>query len=113
MWLVRGSFWAMQRRRHHQRRARSSGSAQAIEGPVDRGGIANKQQQHTRASGGFSRARVYSNCDSGGGSGSYGSCQLHHLWWQGAARSASRLTPADWAHAPRGAAGDLICSNPP
>ena len=111
--LVRGSFWAVQRRRHHQRRARSSGSAQAIEGPVDRGSIANKQQQHTRASGGFSRARVYSSCNSGGGSGSYGSCQLHHLWWQGAARSASRLTPADWAHAPRGAAGDLICSNPP
>ena len=27
----------MQRRRHHQRRARSSGSAQAFEGPVDRG----------------------------------------------------------------------------
>ena len=111
--LVRGSFWAVQRRRHHQRRARSSGSAQAIEGPVDRGSIANKQQQHTRASGGFSRARVYSSCNSGGGSGSYGSYQLHHLWWQGAARSASRLTPADWAHAPRGAAGDLICSNPP
>ena len=80
---------------------------------MDRGSIANKQQQHTRASGGFSRARVYSSCNSGGGSGSYGSCQLHHLWWQGAARSASRLTPADWAHAPRGAAGDLICSNPP
>ena len=24
-----------------------------------------------------------------------GSCQLHHHWWQGAARSASRLTPGD------------------
>ena len=51
---------------------------------MDRGSIANKQQQHTRASGGFSRARVYSSCNSGGGSGSYGSCQLHHHWWQGA-----------------------------
>ena len=40
---------------------------------------------------------------------------VHHVLptRRGAARSASRLTPADWAHAPRGAAGDLICSNPP
>ena len=60
--IISDSFWAVQRRRHHQRRARSSGSAQAIEGPVDRGGIANKQQQHTRTSGGFSRAHVYSSC---------------------------------------------------
>ena len=71
------------------------------------------QQQHTRANGGISRARVHSSCYSGGGGGSYGSCQLPRHWRQGAARSASRLTPADWAHAPRGAAGDIICSNPP
>ena len=32
-----GSFWAAQRRRCHQRRARSGGSAQAMEGPADRG----------------------------------------------------------------------------
>ena len=80
---------------------------------MDRGSIADKQQQHMHASGGFSRARIYSSCYSGGDGGSYGSCQLHRPWWQGAARSASRLTPADWAHAPRGAAGGLICSNPP
>ena len=35
--LVRGSFWAAQRRRCHQRRTRSGGSAQAMEGPADRG----------------------------------------------------------------------------
>ena len=34
---MRGSFWAAQRRRCHQRRTRSGGSAQAMEGPADRG----------------------------------------------------------------------------
>ena len=60
MWINgggEGSFWAMQRRRHHQRRARSSGSAQAFEGPVDRGrhcqqaaaALARQQRHQPRA----------------------------------------------------------------
>ena len=76
------------------------------------GGIASRQQLHTRTNGGNGRARIHSSCRSDGG-GSNSSHQPPHHWRRGAARSASRLTPADWAHAPRGAAGDLICSNPP
>ena len=77
------------------------------------GGIASRQQLHTRTNGGNGRARIHSSCRSGDGGGSNSSHQPPHHWRRGAARSASRLTPADWAHAPRGAAGDLICSNPP
>ena len=77
------------------------------------GGIASRQQLHARTSGGNGRARIDSSCSSGGGGGSYSCHRPPHHWRRGAARSASRLTPADWAHAPRGAAGDLICSNPP
>ena len=77
------------------------------------GGIASRQQLHTRTNGGNGRARVHSSCSSGGGGGSYSCHRPPHHWRRGAARSASRLTPSDWAHAPRGAAGDLICSNPP
>ena len=77
------------------------------------GGIASRQQLHARTNGGNGRARIHSSCSSGGGGGSYSCHRPPHHWRRGAARSASRLTPADWAHAPRGAAGDLICSNPP
>ena len=77
------------------------------------GGIASRQQLHARTNGGNGRARIHSSCSSGGGGGSFSCHRPPHHWRRGAARSASRLTPADWAHAPRGAAGDLICSNPP
>ena len=77
------------------------------------GGIASRQQLHARTNGGNGRARIHSSCSSGGGGGSNSSHRLPLHWRRGAAHSASRLTPADWAHAPRGAAGDLICSNPP
>ena len=77
------------------------------------GGIASRQQLHARTDGGNGRARIHSSCSSGGGGGSYSCHRPPHHWRRGAARSASRLTPADWAHAPRGAAGDIICSNPP
>ena len=69
------------------------------------GGIASRQQLHTRTNDGNGRARIHSSCRSGGGGGSYSSHRLPHHWRRGAARSASRLTPADWAHAPRGLQG--------
>ena len=66
------------------------------------GGIASRQQLHARTNGGNGRARIHSSCRSGDGGGSNSSHQPPHHWRRGAARSASRLTPADWAHAPRG-----------
>ena len=77
------------------------------------GGIASRQQLHTRTNGGNGRARVHSSCSSGGGGGSNSSHRLPLHWRRRAAHTASRLAPVDWAHAPRGASGDLIRSNPP
>ena len=58
------------------------------------GGIASRQQLHARTNGGNGRARIHSSCSSGGGGGSYSCHRPPHHWRRGAARSASRLTPA-------------------
>ena len=44
------------------------------------GGIASRQQLHTRTNGGNGRARVHSSCHSGGSGGSYSSHWLPYHW---------------------------------